>query len=147
MISRTYLYNTIHKTAVWGIVCVTLLGSIDLYLRIRKFREKKKDWATHNPLYKQDPYFILNANYMRFMKKDEEEIVLTRPLYYTALTIREKYGIPLQPPYLPTQDALIDMNGKLVEDTSPYMVFLRQKEQEREWVSGKCDEQVEQKSV
>lgn len=109
-------------------ISITILGSIELYIRIKKFREKKKEWAINNPLYKQDPYFILNANYMRFMKKDEEEIVLTRPLYYTAHTIRERYGIPLQPPYKPTTEALLDMNGKLVEDTSPYMLFIHRME-------------------
>jgi hypothetical protein len=54
---------------------------------------------------------------MRSLKKDEEEIVLMRPQWYAAKTLREKNRLALQPPYKPSDDtsALSDMNGDLIK--------------------------------
>ncbi len=76
-------------------------------------RQRRHQWEVENPKWEDDPFYVYNPNYMRFKKKEEEQIILTRPEYYAIKDLREKYGLVMQPPYLPVEKerALLDMDG------------------------------------
>lgn len=124
MVNRTAVLNGLHKGTVVALSATAIWGLYELYYRINDFRGRKAIWNAANPTFKDDPYYQFNPNYMRFMHKDEEEVLLTRPLWYCAKGFREKYGIPMQFPYEPVENSMCDINGKLVIDRSSYAKYL-----------------------
>lgn len=122
--NRVVIMNGLHKASVVVCSAAAIWGLFELRSRISDFRARKAIWNAANPTFKDDPYYQFNPNYMRFMHRDEEEVLLTRPLWYCAKGFREKYGIPMQFPYEPVEDAMSDINGKIVVDNSSYAKFL-----------------------
>jgi len=116
--------NSLHKGTVVFFSATAVWGLFELFSQIRDFRDRKQIWNAENPTFKDDPYYQFNPNYMRFLRKDEEEVLLTRPLWYCAKGFREKYGIPMQYPYEPISGAMRDINGKEVVDSSSYARYL-----------------------
>ena len=96
-----------------------VIGGLVLYNSLRAFgdrRERLKEWTRNNPHWDSDPFFVYDPNYMRHNKKDEEEILLTRPMWYAAVELRQQHGIPLQPPYLPISNPLQGRDGNKIAE-------------------------------
>lgn len=91
--------DTLHRTGVNVLLLSTGYAFYLGYQGIKSTREYHKDWSNYNPYYLSDPYFVYNADYMRKQKFTEQQVAYTRPMFAAARAIREKYRIPLQPPY------------------------------------------------
>jgi hypothetical protein len=103
-----------HKMALNSLIVIGGLITYNSVLTFIDRRKLKNEWSRSNPKWDTDPFFIYDPNYMRAQKKDEEEILLTRPMWYAAKELREIHGIPLQEPYLPISNPLMGRNGQLV---------------------------------
>lgn len=108
------LFDFTHRVALNTLFIV---GGLIAYNSGRVYidrRARLEEWKENNKHWENDPFFVFDPNHMRLSKKDEEEILLTRPMWYAAKELRELHGIPLQPPYLPISNPLMGRNGETV---------------------------------
>lgn len=90
-----------HKVAVLSILVVTAGISVEGVRGFMHHRSRRKAWEKANPFWEGDPYYVYNPNYMRFLKKSDDDIIMHRPHYQAAKELREVHGVALQPPFTP----------------------------------------------
>lgn len=135
--SRFKLYDIFHSLILVSLASGISLGVIEMGQGYYMRRTKRQYWESLNPKWDDDPFYAFNPNYMRFLQKSNEEILLTRPAWYAAKRLRELQGIPLQAPYepLPVDMRLKDLYGEkdIVDEDDYFNVQYQQQPGPQTW--------------
>ena len=123
--------DALHKVGVNVLLLATAYASYTAGRAWYHNRGFKDVWSGLNPYYEFDPYFMYNLDYMKRHKMSDEQIALSRPRFAAARAIREKYRIPMQPPFEPValEVAVNGETGAIKEGPDANMVEFMTREQ------------------